>query len=1114
MSNFLGDHHLPYVQEQIKLRQDILGKSQRTSNDQVWANGRTSWIKLVSGVDIKDQQFYTLQTGSTAASSSLIEVSDSGSEYRNQELGIDGYKGNQLAKELVLMGGTLNKPNSSDTPNDIRYPLKSSVSNTTDTSPNNPFNYGFGGTEFGLKSIPGILSFNSKTYNKGALREATITILANNKKQFEYLESIYLRLGYTMFLEWGNTTYPISNKEYAKGYDVISNSLANDFLEGGTESDFYSRIEENRKNSKGNYDAFLGTVKNFSWEFTTEGTYNITLTLISKGSIIDSLKVALPTQEISNSPKPEGEDETANSQSPKDLDKEYDNALITIIEALSTPLDPDTTDKVYVNFFTRNISTSAWFNVRSVDQVKYTPVKRDKDNKAFACCAIFGETKFVKYLRFKDLLDQINFNLLLYDESNNPIFFSIDTSEDLYCYSNGYSISSDPSKMIIKQDKKIAGIPVKIFAGKGTVGDGEEAKEVDFNIEDFHQEVNGVQVGNIMNLYFSTDYLIQEVKNNTDKENNLSLNTLLEKILNTASNLLGGVNKFKTRLVDKPINGKVQQVYEIYDEVRSYNQEKVIGRELSKKDIEKFAFRVYGVNQRSSEGSFVTEYNLKTEISKNLGSQIAIGAQVNGTGTGIDSTIFSKWNTGLVDRITPKKLTQDELKAQKSKILEGATDPYIKFARLQKTYLETINLFSEFSSNIEYKTPKAKDDTDPPETFYTGYGFPNVYLTSTEGQINFTKFIPIQSEFFTKALSIDAISKKTSTPTSGFLPINLSLTMDGLSGIRIFDKLSVKSDFLPSNYGETLEFLITELDHFFEGNKWFTRIGTLSLPRLFPEKDKQARININEIFKSTVVFTPEELDQGIVGEESYRNSALGFEMTRTYFSGTRAENTLNRRGEFYLPEVGTKNTSQLRGTGKLSPMVSIGKLGQSFQIRGSRKSNVKMSSQGSSKQIYIDQYDSNYYLARPAANALNRLVNQAKRDGISFTITSAYRNTYHNTKIGGAVDSAHAYGGAIDIGDLYQALDPKGSKSLEANALVRNFNSLYKWLDENGPKYGWYNPYRLRNNSGINEVWHWEFWGVPGESYAINAFTPDDKGSGDTIFTVPTLEESLNLSVK
>ncbi len=1133
MSNLVGIDHLPYVQDQIELRQSILGKFNRTPEDQVWANGSTSWVKLASGVNIDDQDIYTLQDSDTAESSSLIQVSDSGSDFRHRQLdlGINTYTGNKLAEELVLMGGTLNRPNSTDNPNNIRFPLKSSVSNNSSTTPNSPFNYGFGGNEFGLKPMPGITSFNSKTYNNGSLREATVTILAHNKTQFQYLESLYLRLGYTMLLEWGNTSYPISATEYSAVNDASTLSLVNEFLKGGLEAKYYTLIEENRRLSKGNYDGFLGTVKNFSWEFTTEGTYYITLNLLAQGSIIESLKVAIPTQRISNSPQAEGDEQTDTSSTIKDSDKEYENALITIIEALAAPLDPNTTDKVYVNFFTGNIQESAWFTSRGVDQVKYEPVKRDKDNKAFACCAIFGETKFVKYLRFKDLLDQINANLLLYGENgeDDPIYFSIDTSEDLYCYSNGYSISSDPSKMIIRQDETVAGIPVKIFAGKGTVGEGEEATEVDLNIEPFHTKVDNVKVGNIMNLYFSTEYLIQEIKNNIDSEDNLSLNTFLTKLLSTASNLLGGVNKFRTRLVEKNIKGisetfsymtpDIQQVFEIYDEVQPYNKNTILG--ITEPPI-KDGFQIYGIDPIGNidgVGSFVTDYSLKTEISKKLETMIAIGAQANGTGVGVDSTIFSKWNKGLVDRIIPKKLSKDELLDQKEDILKTATTPYVKFARLQTQYLETLNLFSEYTSNVEFKTPKAKDDEDPPETYYTGYGFPDVFLTATEGQINFTKFVSLQKEYFTKALSIDALVKQVASPTIGFLPINLSLTFDGLSGIKIFDKLEVNSGFLPSNYGGTLEFIITELDHYIENNKWFTKVGTLSIPKMNKSNNKQAEIDIEKIFRSTVIFD-DDVDQGTVGSKSYGTSALGAKIVTIYYSAKREANQINKRGEFYLPEAGPKNDSQQSGAGKISPLVKIGELGGKYKFKTSYN-NVKMSNQNEKyRSIFQNQYDGNYYLARPAAFALTSLISQAKTDGISFTISSAYRNTFHNKAAGGATDSAHAYGGAIDILELWTALDPQGSVGIEQNAIVRNSNSLYKWLEENGPKYGWYNPYRLRSSSSRkNEVWHWEFWGVPEERYSISGFSKTNKvqstrDSATQYFNIPKLEDSPSLSVK
>jgi hypothetical protein len=100
MSNILGENHLPYVQNQIRTRQTILGKSIKDPQDQVWMNARDSWVRLVSSVNIASQDIYQLQqTGSNAEDQSLVLVSDSGSEFRNNYLNLTDYSGNQLAKE-------------------------------------------------------------------------------------------------------------------------------------------------------------------------------------------------------------------------------------------------------------------------------------------------------------------------------------------------------------------------------------------------------------------------------------------------------------------------------------------------------------------------------------------------------------------------------------------------------------------------------------------------------------------------------------------------------------------------------------------------------------------------------------------------------------------------------------------------------------------------------------------------------------------------------------------------------------------------------------------------------------------------------------------------------
>lgn len=280
-SNIIGKPHLEYVQDQIKLRQEILGKKKKDSADIVWMNGKTSWVRLASSVNIEDQPIASYNV----SSSQWETISNGGAQFRSSLLEIPEYSGNELASQMVLQGGVLNQDGTQ----------KFGVSNTNSILPSSTSNYGF--SEFGAQAMPGIISFNSETTNKGSLRFANLQIRANNTKQFEYIEALYLRLGYSMLLEWGNSSYPFINPETsATTYETNRYSLTAEFLDNppqnaeGTKY-FYTKIEENRKASHGNYDGFLGRVTNFSWEFAKEGYYLISLKLISQGSVVESLKV-------------------------------------------------------------------------------------------------------------------------------------------------------------------------------------------------------------------------------------------------------------------------------------------------------------------------------------------------------------------------------------------------------------------------------------------------------------------------------------------------------------------------------------------------------------------------------------------------------------------------------------------------------------------------------------------------------------------------------------------------------------------------------------------------------------------------------------------------------
>ena len=154
------------------------------------------------------------------------------------------------------------------------------------------------------------------------------------------------------------------------------------------------------------------------------------------------------------------------------------------------------------------------------------------------------------------------------------------------------------------------------------------------------------------------------------------------------------------------------------------------------------------------------------------------------------------------------------------------------------------------------------------------------------------------------------------------------------------------------------------------------------------------------------------------------------------------------------------------------------------------------------KSILVGVQDGNnsengpkYLLHAEAASQYFKLKQAAKDANVRWVLTSAYRTAAYQQKLKSASDakaqqagkkesttvakagsSSHGWGIAIDIGELYRdANDGSGDPSV--NKRVRQESALYRWLSNNAPKYGWYNPYRLADNRGTDECWHWEYWG-------------------------------------
>jgi hypothetical protein len=278
--NLIGEPFEDYVNEQIKRRQKIQGKSERTLDEIQYLSNRNAWIKLASGVSISSSRMDLLKKNGNAL------ITDA-----NITTGQD------LAQNYVLFNGlTEFSPNFIGVDQEITEFNQQQRAGVRGLANNPNPAYGVGGTDFGYSPMPGITDMEFRCLNRGSIKKATLNIKAHNRDQFDIIDVLYLRLGYSVFIEWGYDKY-IDNDGKLQQMDetLIDGEFWREKYKNTDYSLWLPKIETKREETDGNYDGAFGTVSNFSWDFASDGTYNIKVEIISLGDVIESLRVDLPT---------------------------------------------------------------------------------------------------------------------------------------------------------------------------------------------------------------------------------------------------------------------------------------------------------------------------------------------------------------------------------------------------------------------------------------------------------------------------------------------------------------------------------------------------------------------------------------------------------------------------------------------------------------------------------------------------------------------------------------------------------------------------------------------------------------------------------------------------
>jgi hypothetical protein len=89
--------------------------------------------------------------------------------------------------------------------------------------------------------------------------------------------------------------------------------------------------------------------------------------------------------------------------------------------------------------------------------------------------------------------------------------------------------------------------------------------------------------------------------------------------------------------------------------------------------------------------------------------------------------------------------------------------------------------------------------------------------------------LKVATEYF-KATVSNIEKNPDSGGTIGFIPFKMNFTVDGISGIKIYNELNVNTDFLPNGYTKTTKFIVTGVDHKLSNGDWETVINTTLIP--------------------------------------------------------------------------------------------------------------------------------------------------------------------------------------------------------------------------------------------------------------------------------------------
>lgn len=993
--NILGEGFPAVIVEQVATRQRIAGSgfnNSRPNSALEYYSSRTAWGKLISSVNLTENKGFR-------------------------------YSGDALAKKYVLFNGVVEKLKDGPV-------QRAGVNDGSNTAP--AYGIGSGATgnenEMGQRPMPGITNIKVKSENRGSLRTGEITIKAWSRQDFEIIDALYLRVGYSLLLEWGWSMY------YGKGQQFISSpndSLEDEFLAGKYDyQEMLVEIQKKRLASAGNYDAMFGKIVNFNWSFQEDGSYNITVIMKSVGDVIESLKINGLTLDVPEPVDPGKEPPPTPDPNPpadppeekpdptsEEIILEYGSkhSIGTMFYAAASSFIAGQMAPVGHNGILTKDVEGQISTIKDSGYILGNSTGKTTGTVDFVRQTFEGETTNSTpnnqyYVRLGSFLDFLQYRVMMSVEKDakKTRILNIDTDIE--------------SNLMLKVTNQISADPRicqfrATFSDNSTImGPGEDAV---------------VRYGNntylkIMNIYVNFVFILNKLEELKDDKGKVGLIDLLDGIVTAICNATGDINY---------LNWSVDEIENrafVVDQTAAPDRD-IILKHFGK-SIRLANFNVYGYYGGKDAG-FIRNMSMKTEITPDMATMITVGAQSGGYVVGEDATGLSVLNKGFKDRIKPSVV--EAVAAEQTK----QETPDEQFPNASKNY-------SEFLRDISYTTNPVRNAILNQEKLDS---YPNTLVTFLEYQT-----------------AKKAATEKKASPKTGFLPFNLSLTMDGLSGMKIYNKFIVDTSYLPSNYPTALEFVIKGINHEISNNDWKTNIESFA------------------IVKDPFAATGKEIPPST--ERRPPSNGPGPGGPSTWVPPGPPAPPSGERDQYYIQY----NPGQLGSAYGNSSPVAKAVIGQGFGNGKIPSKNLVYPGTWNGSNFSVKNKGVKFLLWPTAARAFsNWQYDIWQQFGYTILFNSAYR-TYErqvanagSAKAAKAGRSAHGMGIAMDLD-----FRDKNGKSIgwsSTNGISNYYNALkngksgevYRKVAPIAYKYKIVLPWRMRQAGVQAETWHWEYWGSP-----------------------------------